>query len=173
MTSLLYELPFGLGKPWARDGVAAAVLGGWQVSATVSKSSGFPRDPAVGADVPNTGAQTYRPNLVSGQDPNDGPQTVEQWFNTAAFSRPDSFTYGNAGRNILRGPGILSTDLSVIRNVRLGGSRSLQFRLEAFNAFNQPIWGDPDTNMSSATYGRINNTRSPMRELQLGVKFSF
>jgi hypothetical protein len=173
VTSVLYELPFGRDKPWARDGVGAAILGGWQISAIVNKSSGFPRDPAVGADVPNTGAQTYRPNLVSGQDPNDGPQTIQQWFNTAAFSRPDAFTYGNAGRNIIRGPGIFSTDLSVIRNVFFGGGRSLQLRLEAFNAFNQPIWGDPDTNMSSATYGRINTTRSPMRELQLGVKFSF
>jgi hypothetical protein len=173
VTSWLYELPFGRDKPWARDGVAAALLGGWQISAIVSKSSGFPRDAAVGADVPNTGAGTYRPNLVSGQDPNDGPQTIAQWFNTAAFSRPDAFTYGNAGRNIVRGPGILSTDLSVIRNVRFGGTRSLQLRLEAFNLFNEPIWNDPDTNMSSATYGRIITTRSPMRELQLGVKFSF
>jgi hypothetical protein len=173
VTSWLYELPFGRDKPWARDGVAAALLGGWQISAVVSKASGFPRDAAVGADVPNTGAQTYRPNLVSGQDPNDGPRTIEQWFNTAAFSRPVAFTYGNAGRNIVRGPGILSTDLSVIRNVLFGGTRSLQLRLEAFNLFNQPIWNDPDMNMSSATYGRIITTRSPMRELQLGVKFSF
>ena len=173
VTSLLYELPFGREKPWARDGLAAAVLGGWQVSAIINKSSGFPRDTAVGADVPNTGAQTYRPNLVSGQDPNDGPQTIQQWFNTAAFSRPANFTYGNAGRNIVRGPGIFSTDLSLIRNVPFGGGRSLQLRLEAFNALNQPIWGDPDMNMSSATYGRVNTTRSPMRELQLGVKFSF
>jgi hypothetical protein len=172
VTSVLYELPFGRDKPWARDGVGSALLGGWQISAIINKSSGFPRDPAVGADVPNTGAQTYRPNLVSGQDPNDGPKTIQQWFNTAAFSRPDQFTYGNAGRNIITGPGIFSTDLSVIRNVFFG-SRSLQFRLEAFNAFNQPIWGDPNTNMSSPTYGQITTTRSPMRELQLGVKFSF
>jgi hypothetical protein len=172
VTSVLYELPFGRDKTWARDGVGAAILGGWQISAIINKSSGFPRDPAVGADVPNTGAQTYRPNLVAGQDPNDGPKTIQQWFNTAAFSRPDQFTYGNAGRNIITGPGIFSTDLSVIRNVFFG-SRSIQFRLEAFNAFNQPIWGDPNTNMSSPTYGQITTTRSPMRELQLGVKFSF
>jgi len=108
------------------------------IVAIVNKSSGFPRDAAVGVDVPNTGAQTYRPNLVSGQDPNDGPQTVLQWFNTAAFAR-----------------------------------KSVQLRLEAFNLFNKPIWGDPDTNMSSSTYGRINTTRSPMHELQLGVKFAF
>ncbi len=173
VTSVLYELPFGDGKRFATSGVAGAILGGWQISAIVNKSSGFPRDAAVGADVPNTGAQTYRPNLVPGEDPNDGPRTTAQWFNTAAFVRPDNFTYGNAGRNIVTGPGIFSTDLSVLKNINFGGSRSLQLRLEAFNAFNQPIWGDPDMNMSSATYGRINTTRSPMRELQIGAKFSF
>ena len=124
-------------------------------------------------DIPGTGSQTYRPNLVAGQDPNDGPDTVEQWFNTAAFVRNDPFTYGNAGRNIVIGPGIFSMDLSLLKNIVFTGGRALQLRLEAFNALNQPIWGDPDMNMSSSTYGRINTTRSPMRELQIGVKFSF
>jgi hypothetical protein len=128
---------------------------------------------AVGTDVPNTGAQTYRPNLVSGQDPNDGPRTVQQWFNTAAFARPDAFTYGNAGRNIVIGPGIFNTDMSIIRNFGLGGLRSLQFRLETFNVFNNPTWGDPNMSMASPLYGSINSTRSPMLELQIGVKFSF
>ena len=86
---------------------------------------------------------------------------------------PAAFTYGDAGRNIVVGPGIFNTDASIIRNFMLGGSRSLQFRLEAFNLFNKPIWGDPDMSMSSPLYGQINTTRTPMRELQLGVKFSF
>ena len=75
VASVLYELPFGPGKPLAETGVSGAILGGWQISAIVNKSSGFPRDPAVGVDVPNTGSQTYRPNLVSGQDPNNGLKT--------------------------------------------------------------------------------------------------
>jgi hypothetical protein len=157
----------------ATTGVPAAILGGWQITAIVNKSSGFPRDPAVGQDIPNTGAQTYRPNLVAGQDPNDGPQTIQQWFNTAAFAVPANYTYGNAGRNIVIGPGIFNTDMSLIRNVMMGGGRSLQFRLEAFNVFNHPIWGDPNMAVTSPQYGTINSTRTPMRELQLGVKFAF
>ena len=156
-----------------KDGLSGAVLGGWQITAIVNKSSGFPRDAAVGSDVPNTGSQTYRPNLVSGQDPNDGPKTIQQWFNTAAFARPDAFTYGNAGRNIVIGPGIFTTDASLIRNFYFGGTRSLQFRLEAFNLFNNPVWGDPQMSMASQLYGQINTTRIPMRELQVGVKFAF
>src|SRR5688572_12931462 len=173
VTSLLYELPFGPGKPLLKDGVGGALLGGWQISAIVNKSSGFPRDPAAGTDIPGTGAQTYRPNLVSGQDPNDGPQTIQQWFNTSAFALPAQGTYGNAGRNIVIGPGIFTTDASLIRNFYFGGTRSLQFRLEAFNLFNNPVWGDPQMSMASPLYGTINTTRTPMRELQLGVKFAF
>jgi len=173
VTSMLYELPFGRGKPFLKDGVGGAIFGDWQISAIVNKSSGFPRDPAAGTDVPNTGAQTYRPNLVSGQDPNDGAKTPQQWFNTAAFAVPAAFTYGNAGRNIVLGPGIFTTDASLIRNVFFGGTKSLQLRLEAFNLFNTPVWGDPVMAMSSPLYGQINTTRTPMRELQLGIKFAF
>ena len=133
----------------------------------------LPARSAVGRDVPNTGSQTYRPNLVAGQDPNDGAQTVQQWFNTAAFARPDAFTYGNAGRNIVVGPGIFSTDASIMRTFFFGGTKSLQFRLEAFNAFNNPVWGDPQMSMASPLYGTINTTRIPMRELQIGLKFAF
>jgi hypothetical protein len=174
VTSVLYELPFGVNKPFAKDGIAAAILGDWQISAIVNKSSGFPRDPAAGTDIPNTGSQTYRPNLVPGQDPNDGAKTPQQWFNTAAFALPAQFTYGNAGRNIVVGPGIFNVDMSLIRNVRLGGSKSLQFRLEAFNLLNKPVWGDPNLSMANpALFGTINTTRTPMRELQIGAKFSF
>ena len=172
--SVLYELPFGSDKPFMQEGIGNVIFGGWQVSAIINKSSGFPRDPATGTDIPNTGVGTYRPNLVSGQDPNDGAQTPQQWFNTAAFVAPAQFTYGNAGRNIVMGPGIFTTDMSLMRNVRLGGAKSLQFRLEAFNVFNSPVWGDPNLSMANPTlFGTISTTRTPMRELQIGAKFSF
>jgi len=172
--SVLYELPFGSDKPFVQEGIGSAILGGWQVSAIINKSSGFPRDPAAGTDIPNTGSQTYRPNLVAGQDPNEGAKTPQQWFNTAAFVTPAQFTYGDAGRNIVIGPGIFTVDMSLLRNVRLGGGKSLQFRLEAFNAFNNPVWGDPNLSMANPTlFGTISTTRTPMRELQIGVKFSF
>jgi hypothetical protein len=161
------------GQTAGAAGIPGAILGGWQVTAIVNKSSGFPRDVSTGADIPNTGSQTYRPNLVAGQDPNDGPGTIQQWFNTAAFVRNAPFTYGDAGRNIIVGPGIFTTDMSIIRNVLFGAGRSLQFRLEAFNVFNQAVWGDPNTSMASPLFGTINTTRIPMRELQLGVKVAF
>jgi hypothetical protein len=81
-------------------------------------------------------------------------------------------TWGNTGRNTVLGPGITNIDGSIIRNFQVR-SKTLQFRLEAFNLFNQPIWNDPNTTLSSPLYGTINSTRKPMRELQLGVKFVF
>ena len=168
---MLYELPFGNGKPFLQSGVGAAILGGWQVSNIMSLSSGFPRDPASGQDRANIGS-TNRPNMVAGQDPNDGPQTIEQWFNTAAFVLQPQFYYGDAERNSIIGPGIFNFDMSIMRNFRLGGNKNLQLRLEAFNAFNQPVWNDPNTAVRTRTTGG-SCTRKPMRELQLGVKFAF
>ena len=153
--------------------MAGAILGGWQISAIINKSSGFPRDPAVGTDVPNTGAQTYRPNLVSGQDPNDGPQTVQQWFNTAAFARPDAFTYGNAGRNIVIGPGIFTTDVSLMRNFFFGGGKIAAVPAGSVQPVQQADLGRPAHVDGEPALRPINTTRSPMRELQIGVKFAF
>ena len=173
VSSILYELPFGAGKPFLQDGVGGAILGGWQFTNILSLSSGFPRNPNTGVDRANLGHTDQRPDPVAGQDPNDGPKTIQQWFNTSAYVLQPAAEYGDAVRNSLLGPGIFNFDMSIMRNFTLGGSKSLQLRLEAFNAFNQPVWQDPNTNVTSTQYGQITATRKPMRELQLGVKFSF
>jgi hypothetical protein len=111
---------------------------------------------------------------VTGQDPvlPGDQQTIARWFNTDAFVLNTPGTWGTAGRNTFFGPGITNVDASIIRNFRMG-SKTLQFRLEAFNALNNPIWNDPNTTLTSPLYGTINSTRKPMREVQLGVKFVF
>jgi hypothetical protein len=174
VSSILYELPFGAGKPFAEDGAGAAILGGWQVSTIISVAGGFPRNITAGSDRSNTGAGYDRANLVAGQDPNDGAQNINQWFNTSAFTLNAPGTYGDSPRNNVIGPGIFNFDSSIIRNFRMGGSKSLQFRLEMFNTFNQPVWNDPTVSMANlTTFGTINSTRKPMREIQLGLKFVF
>ena len=170
VSSILYELPFGDGQEVPQDGVGGAILGGWQVTNILSLSSGFARNPNTGQDRAGTGST--KPECRVGQDPNDGPNTIQQWFNTAAFVLQPR-TYGDAVRNSIIGPGIFNFDMSILRNFTLGGSKSLQFRLEAFNTFNQPVWHDPNTAVTTAQYGQITSTRKPMRELQLGVKFGF
>jgi hypothetical protein len=174
VTSVLYELPFGDGKPFLQTGLGAAIFGGWQLSTIISKSSGFPRTAYVGTDRSNTGGGQDRPN-TTGLDPilPGDQQTIARWLNTDAYVLQPLGTFGNAGRNTFFGPGITNVDTSIIRNFRMR-SKTLQFRLEAFNVLNNPIWNDPNTTISSgALYGTINSTRKPMRELQLGVKFVF
>jgi hypothetical protein len=174
VSSVLYELPFGDGKPFLQTGAGGAILGGWQISAILSKSSGFPRTAYVGTDRSITGGGQDRPN-ITGQDPilPDDQQTIARWFNTDAFALNTLGTFGNAGRNTFFGPGITNVDASIIRNFRMMGNKALQVRLEAFNLLNTPIWNDPNTTLTSPLYGTINSTRKPMRELQLGVKFVF
>jgi len=173
VSSILYELPFGQGKPFAQTGVGAKVLGGWQLSTIINKSSGFPRTVFTGTDRSNTGGGQDRPN-VTGLDPNlpGDQQTLARWFNTNAYVVQAAGTFGDAGRTTIIGPGIFRVDASIIRNFRFG-AKYLQFRFEVFNALNNPIWNDPNTTLSSPLYGTINSTRTPMRELQLGVKFEF
>jgi hypothetical protein len=175
ISSILYELPFGEGKPFLQTGAGGAILGGWQVSTIISKSSGFPRTAYTGLDVSNTNGGQDRPN-VTGQDPNlpGDQQTIKRWFNTGAFVTQAPGTFGNAGRNTITGPGIFTVDASIIRNFRMLGNKVLQARFEGFNILNNPIWGDPNTTVTNQLlYGTINSTRKPMRELQLGVKFVF
>jgi hypothetical protein len=174
VASVLYELPFGQGKPFMEAGAGAAILGGWQFSTIISKSSGFPRTAYVGTDRSNTGGGQDRPN-VTGLDPDlpGDQQTSTRFFNTDAYVLQQLGTFGDAGRNTFTGPGIFRVDMSIMRNFRIAQSKSLQFRLEAFNVLNNPIWADPNTTLTSPLYGSITSTRTPMRELQLGVKFIF
>lgn len=174
VSSVLYELPFGEGKPFLPHGVGGALLGGWQLSSIVTIASGFPRNVFTGRDQSNTGAGFDRPN-VTGQAielPRD-QRTPQHWFNTGAFALQTFGTHGNAGRNVVTGPGMILWDFSVMRNFRTTDRTKLQFRMEAFNLPNWPIWDDPNTNLLSPLFGTINNTRKPMRELQFGLKLIF
>jgi carboxypeptidase family protein len=173
VSSILYELPFGAGKRFAQTGAGAAILGGWQISTIISKSSGFPRNVLVGTDRSNTAGGQDRPN-ATGEDPNlpSGQRTIERWFNTNAYVVQPLGTFGDVGRNTVVGPGIFNFDGSIIRNFRVA-SKTLQFRIEVFNLFNQPVWNDPNTTLTSPLYGTINSTRKPMLETQLGLKFVF
>ena len=100
-------------------------------------------------------------------------RTVDRWFRTDAFAQPAPFTFGDAGRNIIQGPGIINVDLSLAKRVSMGGPRHLEFRAEVFNAANHPIFGFPNTNLSNAAYGRITSTRIDSRQIQLALRFAF
>ena len=96
-------------------------------------------------------------------------------FDAGAFALPDQFTFGNASRNLLRGPKDMQTDLSLIKNVPIGGTARVQVRLEFFNIFNNVNYANPNGVFGSANFGRINAlaTGANMRQIQLGGKVIF
>jgi hypothetical protein len=168
----VFELPFGAGKAWATAGAGAAVLGGWVLSGITTTSSGLPYTLTLNFDNANTG-NTNWPNRLS-RGTVDNP-SVDRWFDTAAFSFPAQYTVGNAGRNILTGPGVVSTDLSLQRNFRIpiGESSRAEFRAEAFNIFNTPQLGQPNATLGVPAFGTIGGTARANRQMQLGLRIVF
>lgn len=175
--SQVWELPFGPNRRWLNDGALGHVIGGWTLTSLWTFQSGMPYNVFDGAD-PCLRAGGYtascRPNLVG--DPNDGPKTAAQWFNTAAYQRTAIGQFGSAPRNSFRGPGLKNTDVALIKRVMLDGLRrgmNLELRLEGFNVFNVVNYGVPNLNIASGTFGRIGSTATDAREYQVGIKFTF
>jgi hypothetical protein len=162
---------------WAPPAVAA-VLGGWQVNSIVTHNSGTPFTVSDSANValqanspPISGFPASRPNLIG--DPNDGPHTVDAWISRSAFQRLDLATqagqFGNAGRNIARGPGYTNVDASLVRTFPLAGRSQVQFRWEVFNVLNHVNLGLPVADLNSPNFGRIFSA-GPPRLMQFAVK---
>ncbi len=123
---------------------------------------------------PISGFAASRPNLVG--DPNGGPRTVDAWISRSAFQRLNPQTqagqFGDAGRNIARGPAYTNVDLSLVRTFSLSARTRLQFRAEAFNIANHANFGLPVADLNSANFGRILSA-GPPRLLQFGMKLMF
>ena len=100
---------------------------------------------------------------------NQGPN---EWFNTAAFAPASPGHFGNAGRNILSGPGLADFDFSIIKNTRFGERLNTQFRAEFFNLFNRTNFNLPDSFLGSSTFGQILSAQDP-RRVQFGLKLLF
>ena len=174
VTSSLYDLPFGKGRPVGIENrVLNAVAGGWQIGGILTYQTGFPITVQFGQDQSRTGAGFDRPN-ATGIDPNNINRTTAKYFNTAAFVLQPLGTYGNVGRNTLQGPGIFNLDASLLKNFNFTERHYLQFRFEAFNAPNHPNWGNPSVNITNpAAFGSISGTRTNMRQLQMALKYVF
>jgi hypothetical protein len=154
----VYALPYGR-SGGNGGGVLRHVFGGWQLSGLLQARTGRPLTISANrsaTDLPDGNNSAQRADRVAGADLYPGTQTTDRWFNTAAFVLPVPGTWGSAGRNIVRAPGLFQTDLALQKRFAIGGSRSLEFRIEAFNAFNRVNLGAPGTTLTSpASFGRI------------------
>jgi hypothetical protein len=172
----VYELPIGKDKRFSTGNTAADyILGNWQLNAITLFRSGLPYNLNINGDIANTGNASGYMRLNLAGNPKESNPTRNRWFNTDAFATPAPFTFGNIGRYLLRSDGIVNFDLSVFRAFPLpwGQNRRLEFRAEAFNAFNQVDYGVPVANRSSGNFGRVLGEASRPRQLQLGLKLLF
>ena len=176
VASFVYDLPFGRGKRFmsSTPKVVNVVLGNWQLNGIATFQRGFPysiTSPDIGNLLDTNGAQ--RATLVGNPYPSSFHKSIAEWFNTSAFMQSPAGVFGNAGRNILRAPGINSWDLSLFKNFPIKERANLQLRLESFNAFNHTQWGVPIYDASSPHFGQITSTNVPGRINQLGGKFTW
>jgi hypothetical protein len=170
-----WELPF-----WKQPhGWYQHVLGDWQVNGITTYMTGTPFtvvDQGFNYDAPEiTGFSSFRPNVVG--NPNNGPKTVAEWFHTDAFQRLELSTtpagvYGTEGRNVVQAPGLAQWDFSAFKNLPLAESKTLQFRAEFFNLFNRPNFRLPNSDISSPTFGQIQQALSA-RLIQFALKLVF
>jgi hypothetical protein len=182
VASLIYQIPYGASTAgatsrWQR--VGRRVFGDWQIAVIHQMQSGFPFTISVFGDTANAGSllnvNPVRANTVPGVSPYlpDGERTAERWFNTAAFVTPAAFTFGNAGRNSVYGPGLQKTDLALQRDFAIHDDVRLEFRAEAFNVFNITNYGTPERFVNTPQFGSVIMAATPARQIQFVGRVKF
>jgi hypothetical protein len=190
VTSVLYDLPVGKGRRLdTPNPFLNAIVGGWQVGGITTIQGGLPQVITIGGvDRSNTGVLYDRPNATGSGSGYLSSPTPSRWYDPAAFVEAPSGSWGNVGRNTLVGPGIFALDFDAHKEFTMPYSEhhKLQFRLEAFNVLNHPVWSNPNGNIlagaafpgqpstnSHQGFGTIAGTAVNMRQVQLALKYSF
>lgn len=184
--SSAYQLPFGKGKHYGSNwgGPADALLGGWTLSGIWSLQSGSPFSVSLPFDVANVNGGFQRAQLVGNPLPSGFKQTINAWYDPATFALPAPYTFGNLGRNTLRGPSQDVLDVALAKDFRLRESLALEFRGEFFNMpnlanFSPPglgasagfsaLAGSASTAVDTPTFMKIFGA-GPARQIQFGLK---
>jgi hypothetical protein len=169
--SAVYTVPLKTGNR-----IVNGIVSNWSVSGIFSVDSGLPYTVFLSSDNANIGTVANRytefPNLVG--DPNAVTnRSTFRWFNTQAFALPPAFTFGNAGRNIMRAQHFRNIDFTVFKNWPILEKRSLELRGEAFNLTNTTTFNPPNALLGTAVYGTITSVRNSGRQVQVAMKFHF
>jgi outer membrane receptor protein involved in Fe transport len=177
VSSFDYQLPVGKGQRYLNSSrMEDLILGGWHLGGIFTMHSGFYFSPLMGYDPSNTGSigllrtdRTCNGNFPSGQ------RSINNWFDASCFPLPSTYAFGNSGKNDLIGPGGVSGDFALRKLFAITEHQALEFRAELFNAFNHPVFAQPDnyiTDGPGAT-GVITSTVLPQREIQFALKLHF
>jgi hypothetical protein len=175
VASLTYQLPFGHGAMWLATSprTVQTIVGGWQVSTITILQAGQPMTIHLTSDNLNNG-MSNRANAVC-----PGVETlgnVSEWFNTSCFATPALYQIGNSGLDKAVSPGYVDSDISLSKTERFHDQMNLRLQVDAFNAFNHPYLGHPNTtccSSSNALFGVITSANGPPRNIQLGAHFNF
>lgn len=172
--SSVYSLPFGHDRTFFNNSnwLVNGFVGGWEVAGIYTGRSGLPFTPVLSSDVANNGTSGQWPNRLAHGGTISHP-TPTRWFDTSAFTPPTAFSYGNSGRNILHGDGLVSLDVTAKKTFQLHEARSLEFRLEAFNVANHTTFSAPNATIGSSAAGTVTSTLNANRILQAAAKFYF
>jgi trimeric autotransporter adhesin len=178
----IYDLPFGDNRRFVSKGATSHILGGWQWSGDFTIGSGLYFTPRVlgGAlDIGRGVSGSLRANQVAGESISVSNPTVLKWFNTAAFCasgprcvNPSGSSLGDAGRNIIEGPGQVSINMSVNKTITIKESRALDLRITANNVFNTVHFTTINTIVNSFSFGEVTGTGS-MRRVTMQARFRF
>ena len=174
-----FQLPFGAGRRWmSGDGVASSILSNWQVTVAGRYQTGFPVNISQSSNNSGLLGSNQRPNLVEGVDVmttgSQEERAVTGWINPAAFSAAPAFTFGNVPRTnaAWRGPGQRTTDLAISKAVLFSG-KSLSFRADILNMFDDPLFSGPVTTFGTSNFGQITTVGGFARSVQFQVRLAF
>jgi outer membrane receptor protein involved in Fe transport len=179
---LTYDLPFGKGRMFggSAEGIANAIIGGWSIASNFTLHSGFALYPH-GPDNSGTGSASPRPNCVAGVSPSGSGQLTDpnttggivgiQLLNPAAVAPAAPGTFGTCAAGAFRGPGLATSDLSIVKAFSLSERTNFQFMTQFINLTNTPIFGAPNSSQGS-TFGLITSS-NPGRQVQFGMKLVF
>jgi hypothetical protein len=181
---LLYDLPFGKGRMFGGSAspVVNTIVGGWSIASNFTLHTGFALYPH-GADKSLTGSASPRPNCVPGvsqsgsgaftnpNDPNTFGVLGPRFLNPAAVTDANPGTFGTCAAGAFRGPGLATSDLSIVKAFSISERTNFQFITQFINLTNTPILGAPNTS-SGSTFGVITSS-NPGRQVQFGLKLLF
>ena len=174
-----FQMGFAYALPWQTksgyDNIFSAIIDDWQVNGLLAAFSGTPFTVTANGDVLNTPSNTQTADLVGTFTTPGNIGAAGTWFDPTAFAQPTGIRFGNTGRNQFRGPGGWNLDFSLFRSFPIGGTRRLEYRLQAGNLLNHPVYANPEGSFTSANFGRITGIANqyPERQVQMGLRFSF
>jgi hypothetical protein len=183
VVSYVYPLPFGKGQRLFTDveGFKDKLISGWSFDGIATFQEGFPLNFIASPNLSYSFGGGLRPNVVPGCNktmPGSTASKLDEYFNTACFTMPAEFTFGDESRtdNTLRAPGINNWDMALVKNTPITERVSLQFRTEAFNAFNRVQFGPPGqvfTTNPNSSFGIISSQQNNPRLIQFALRLNF